>query len=1143
MPASRRGPGVVRSAVSSAIRSALVGLGLLVAGSTAAFAVMGQEAAFSFEYDLTQSGWVTWVIEDASGRRVRNLLSGAARPAGHHREIWDRKDDRGQAVRGSEFRARGLHHTGFDLRYEFSFGNPGNPPWPTVDGDGSWLADHGDPLDVLADGGRVYLSAVHAEGPSPLIALDGEANKLWGTLDREYAGFLARAGNYIYVAVNRGMESARSREHLDMPAVISLTRVDAASGTQVPFPDGERWRRLAEIDLRGGRSRTHEGAATESDQLDAHWLGDAVQGLAAFRGQLYIASFLTNELLQVDPGTGRLVGRIPVEAPSALAADDKGLLVASGRAILRFDPGTGAGHAVVSSGLAAPVGLAVDAEQRIYVADWGDQMCVKVFSPSGRFVKAIGQPGGRARLGPYEREGMLFPRGVSVDTDGRLWVAENDSSPRRLSVWSVASGHLLLERLGQTRYGGQGAWVFPDEPQRAWLTGNLLDLDWQQGRWRVAGTPWRATRADDLLGLGARAEISRLVKLDGRRFIVHSNGGRAGGGVVVVSEWRKGLARPVAALGTALGAILHPSRGAGMNPPPLFAEQLWRDPALNRAARRVLPWWFDGPRAGDYRAPGRELAAVRQGLPGIGEPHAPNSNFVFTDENGNGATEASEVRFFPAAYRGSAVRPLQAEPWSHGVVDDALALYFTRIDDGWARHYRFPVARWTASGAPVYDPGQVERVAQERRLGKAAWVSADRHLLTYADVKRTGSSEREPLVMFRPDGTVAWTYPSRYTGVHGSHSAPAPQAGVLMGPLGVIGAAHIDGLGELFGLHTNFGQVELFTADGLYLGALFQDVRTPHAGWPAQPRRGESMQRMSNGAEWFGGQLFQHSGSGAVYVVGGRSSADIVRVEGLDGVRRFAPVELVAATEDQRAGKQAASSAVAAPRLVIQGLPRGAEPPSALDAYAWTGDSAARWASGGQRAAQATWTFDARKLYLAFRNVKDQTPFENSGADPALLHTTGDALMLELQRGGGEREEEAGGRVRIVIAPHQGRVVAVLAEAGGRAAAAGRRIDTPAGLGRMAATRVLENAEISVVREEGEYGVVVAVPLEALDFRPRPGSYRGDFGVIYGASEPGAVSLRMHWANRETGLVSDVVGQDRMTPERWGWFDVAGPAR
>lgn len=1128
--------------MSSPIRPLLAGLGLLLAGVTAAFPVIGQEQPFQFEYDLAQSGWVTWVIEDASGRRVRNLLSGAARPAGHHREIWDRKDDRGRTVRGKKFRARGLHHTGFDLRYEFSFGNPGNPPWPTPEGDGSWLADHGDPLDVLADGGRVYLSAVHAEGPSPLIALDGEANKLWGTLDREYAGFLARSGNYIYVAVNRGMESARSREHLDMPAVISLTRVDAASGAQVPFPGGERWQRLAEVDLRRGRARTHEGAATENGQLDAHWIGDAVQGLAAFRGQLYVASFLSNELLQVDPGTGRLVGRIPVEAPSALAADDKGLLVASGRAIVRLDPRTGAQHTIVSSHLAAPVGLAVDAEQRIYVADWGDQMCVKVFSPAGHLLKVIGRPGGRARLGPYEREGMLFPRGIAVDPDGRLWVAENDSSPRRLSVWSVASGRLLLERLGQTRYGGQGTWVFPDEPQQAWLTGNVLDLDWQRGRWRVAGTPWRPTRAADLLGLDARAEISRVVKLDGRRFIVHSNGGRAAGGAVVVSEWREDRAHPVAAMGTALGAILHPSRGAGMNPPSLFAEQLWRDPALNRAARRVLPWWFDGPRAGDYRAPTKELATVRQGLPAIGEPHAPNTNFIFTDENGNGATEPSEVRFFPAAYRGSAVRPLQAEPWSHGVADDTLALYFTRIDDGWARHYRFPVASWTASGAPVYDPDRAERVAQGRHLGRAAWVSADRHLLTYGDFKRSGRSEREPLVMYRPDGTVAWTYPSPYTGVHGSHSAPAPRAGVLMGPLGVIGAAHIEGLGELFGLHTNFGQVELFTADGLYLGALFQDVRTPHAGRPAQPRRGESMQRMSNGAEWFGGQLFQHSGSGAVYVVGGRTSADIALVQGLDEVQRLAPVDLVAAApRGQTAAPQAAAPAGAAPRLAIRPLPNGAGPPRELDEHAWGAGSAAHWESGAQREAQATWTFDARNLYLAFRSVKDQTPFENAGADPALLHTTGDALMLELQRRGGERGEGGEDGFRIVVAPHAGRPIAVLTEA--RAGVGGRRIDTPAALGRLGRTRVLEDAEISVTREDGEYGVAVAIPLESLAFSPRPGSYRGDFGVIYGAAEPGAVSLRMHWANRDTGLVSDVVGQDRMTPERWGWFDLAGPGR
>ena len=76
--------------------------------------------------------------------------------------------------------------------------------------------------------------------------------------------------------------------------------------------------------------------------------------------------------------------------------------------------------------------------------------------------------------------------------------------------------------------------------------------------------------------------------------------------------------------------------------------------------------------------------------------------------------------------------------------------------------------------------------------------------------------------MHSPDGRVAWTYPSDYTGVHGSHSAPKARRGLLLGPLGVLGDAHLEDIGQIFALHTNLGQVVLFTVDGLYIASLFQ---------------------------------------------------------------------------------------------------------------------------------------------------------------------------------------------------------------------------------------------------------------------------------------------------------------------------------
>ena len=78
---------------------------------------------------------------------------------------------------------------------------------------------------------------------------------------------------------------------------------------------------------------------------------------------------------------------------------------------------------------------------------------IKVFSPPGKLVKAIGRPGGRALVGPWTRDGVRFVDGMALDAAGKLWVMENDESPKRVSVWNVETGELVREMFGSTSYG------------------------------------------------------------------------------------------------------------------------------------------------------------------------------------------------------------------------------------------------------------------------------------------------------------------------------------------------------------------------------------------------------------------------------------------------------------------------------------------------------------------------------------------------------------------------------------------------------------------------------------------------------------------------------------------------------------------
>ena len=51
---------------------------------------------------------------------------------------------------------------------------------------------------------------------------------------------------------------------------------------------------------------------------------------------------------------------------------------------------------------------------------------------------------------------MLLPRGMAVTDDGKLWVAEDDASPNRVSVWDAATGAFLRDYIGPSPYGGGG---------------------------------------------------------------------------------------------------------------------------------------------------------------------------------------------------------------------------------------------------------------------------------------------------------------------------------------------------------------------------------------------------------------------------------------------------------------------------------------------------------------------------------------------------------------------------------------------------------------------------------------------------------------------------------------------------------------
>jgi hypothetical protein len=66
----------------------------------------------------------------------------------------------------------------------------------------------------------------------------------------------------------------------------------------------------------------------------------------------------------------------------------------------------------------------------------------------------IGTPGPPV-AGPYNPNHMNRPKALTIAGEGRLWVAEYDMAPKRISIWNT-NGLLAKALYGPPKYGGDG---------------------------------------------------------------------------------------------------------------------------------------------------------------------------------------------------------------------------------------------------------------------------------------------------------------------------------------------------------------------------------------------------------------------------------------------------------------------------------------------------------------------------------------------------------------------------------------------------------------------------------------------------------------------------------------------------------------
>ena len=1073
------------------------------------------EGSFKFRAEVPKNAArMTLVVEDAQGKRVRNLAGDlipevyAVAEKGETRTVevgWDGLDDAGKLVKPGSYRARGLSHGGLGAEYEMCFYNPGTPPWPTSDGASAWGADHTPPLRVARAGDWMIVSWAFAEGGSGIIGVGPDGLKRWG--EKRGATLLAADEKYVY-GVPAGW-------HIVKDVVIRLDKTTGAyrafvrDGKELPFeyPVAEMVGRedlepaaIAVTDkelvilLKAKDRPARSAGRTGGDQ-------ESTSGATSRTNQQADVSFIA----VVDKDTAVL--RRPLfetrRLTSLAVTPDGHAFGTDGKSVFAVDLVSGKQTVLATPGLVQPTALAVDIDGNILVMDAGPDQQVKAYAPQGGLRYTCGKKGGRPVRGVFEPQAMRAVSSVAADAKGHVWAVESWDFPRRVSVWNPKGGTLVRDYIGNTGYAGTGCYLHDSDPTLAYVGPIELKLNKADRTWKVSRVLWvpdpDVAGETFLIGPGEHGQPQRFTAtVNGKAHeYLFAPPYRDFAGYKIFMETAEAEGwRPVAAI-TTVGQISGKVDGSG---------KVLEEPAGEFAGLNAFDavFWNDTNR--DGRVQRSECDVVQPA-----KPRDRNHPHEVSIPMGSG--------------------------WGERITPD-----FTFYVNGIAR---VRPARFTDEGAPVYTQESVQPLGVEER-GDLVPVPEENLLLClsfkgYANATRLAGIDTR-------DGRVRWEYPNPYPGVHGSHRAPMPSPGMLIGPLKIVGVAQMsDEVGRVFVCRGNLGQDFFVTTDGLFVGAMFQDGRLPGDSLPAKEEQlvGMPMENFSHGSEPFNG-WFGKQADGKIRMTTGfpRQAAMILTVNGLESVRRFKAGECEVTAERLAAAdrdNQARADREAPPKVYTVQRFEKAPDINGRD-NDWEGIPALTIDRAGYPfKGTARMAYDNAKLYLCY-SVQDDTPWLNEGKDYTRLFKTGDCVDLQLCTDGTltadtKRRNPGAADMRVVIGQLGGKPVAVLMRPVDQGADKKLEVDytSPVAPKHVDRVELLTEAMVRVSKTDKGYTVEASVPLAALGLKPVKGlKLRGDFGFISSDSAGTINTARTYWANKDTNLVSDLPQEAWFSPAAWG---------
>lgn len=1090
-------------------------------------------------FHLGQPGKVTLVIENADGKRVRNLVADHPFPAGDNVAWWDGLDDSGRDVDAAghglyhvpgklvepgTYTVRGLVHPEIELRYELSADNAGEPPWPTADHTGGWGTNH-----TPASCATIVPAERNRYG-EPLVLIgsyvaEGGHGLFWVGMDGVKRGGVHWVGGHWTGAQTLATDVG------DAPQDDTACYVASGFDGEVRFvamTHELRERILAKIRIETPEAVPDDAGKRETVRVVGEgtpkhlaWIGD----LAARDGLLVATMPRLDELWVIDADPGRLVGRIALDDPSGVAFDrDGSLLATSGERVVRLmlDPALlergrqGEGEAgmlaidpgaAVLTGLDRPDDLSLDPAGNLVLSERGERHQVRVYSPAGTLLRSIGTPG-RPTTGPYDDQHCNNPAGVAVDPQGRFWVTEEHTQPKRVSLWS-AEGELERAWYGPSRYGGGGT-LDPNDRTLFYNAGMAFRVDWDAGdvaveRVLLMNRKQAAANGEDPQ-FPTDAHMANGMpefhyQVDGRSFFSnwHNSHPTNGAPIAVVWEDVDGELEAVAAMGSPWGwSLLKDEAFASRWPAEADEKKKWQN-----------PFWFS-----------------------------------WVDGDGDGRVQPAEVTIRPGR--------------SSGITVQRDLAFVLRIDD---RIVRF--APSVGSAAVRYDfdvPEVLMTGAQGAQSsgGDTYLLTADRRVFAYPP-PQPGSKHS---VGGGPVGAPNWEYPNMWPGLHPSHEAALPTfPGELIGPTRLIGldvTPQRGDAGPLVFLNQNMGNIAVFSSDGLFIATLFRDSRQGDRWRMPVRTRGMRVDRLTLGDETFWPTVTQVEASGEIYLCTGSGSvSSLVRVEGLDEIRRFADQRLTVSREqlaaclDWQAESEAARAALTAPKVATV-TTGGAAPSVDGDLQEWTSSD---WALIDDRGTKANFNSNSKPyrveaalrvvgdtLYAAWRSSED-TLTVNTAEQATAPFKTGAALDLMLGTDASataDRDQAVAGDLRLLITTRpEGKertTWAVLYRAVVPGTAADATVPFSSPWRTITFDQVSDvSAKVQLARKDGDYEV--AIPLAAIGWQPAPGQrYRGDLGVLRG--KDGITTQRVYWSNKATGITADVPSEAMLMPKFWGTFVV-----